>query len=378
MNHFTLDGSEHLTPFQRALVERALRSGDLAWAERLMAMFAAGKEEVEEAASPTPPGQGLEGAPSPVAIRLYLQTWKNAGIRKALEGSAPEGPAWDRAKRRAKFLYERAGGCAPMWTETPRYGRQAGPGALVVLLMALALYHQRSPKERSMVVFAPLWTLARLLGVSRDSVERWLRLPEVRRWVRHRVYRVRVGETWRIAGSLFRVYLAPQREAKGPDREAFRLPLRDLEADIRLGLTEAQTAERQYREDHLTKSRLWSLVIPLGRSTLSRFKNPLVTYIAALTLPSRSERPRWVEELAQALATRLGDERNLNWWRKVAWAALKALLLGSRAPLALLERGLMLLEETPGVRNPAAWLTAFLTREGMRELMAFAGHLRAR
>uniref|UniRef100_A0A831UHP0 Uncharacterized protein n=1 Tax=Thermus islandicus TaxID=540988 RepID=A0A831UHP0_9DEIN len=229
-----------------------------------------------------------------------------------------------------------------------------------------------------MVVFAPLWTLARILGVSRDSVERWLRLPEVRRWVRHRVYRVRVGETWRIAGSLFRVYLAPQREAKGPDRDAFRLPLRDLEADIRLGLTEAQTAERQYREDHLTKSRLWSLVIPLGRSTLSRFKNPLVTYIAALTLPSRSERPRWVEELAQALATRLGDERNLNWWRKVAWAVLKALLLGSRAPLALLERGLMLLEETPGVRNPAAWLTAFLTREGMRELMAFAGHLRAR
>ena len=42
-----------------------------------------------------------------------------------------------------------------MWTETPRYGRQAGPGALVVLVMALALYHQRSPKERSMVVFAP-------------------------------------------------------------------------------------------------------------------------------------------------------------------------------------------------------------------------------
>ena len=55
MNHFTLDGSEHLPPFQRALVERALRSGDQAWAERLMAMFAAGNEEVEEAASPPPP-----------------------------------------------------------------------------------------------------------------------------------------------------------------------------------------------------------------------------------------------------------------------------------------------------------------------------------
>jgi len=378
-----MDGLEGLTPFQRALVEKAIRSGNLAWAERLMGLFSVrqGEEGVSETPSSSstsaePPSSALseaaelpfpEAAPSPVTI---LQTWKEAGIRKALEGRRPEGPAWDSAKRKALVLYWRGGGDAPLWTETPRYGRRAGPGALVVLLLALVLYHRVSPKERSMVIFVPIWVLARILGVSRDSVERWLRLPEVRRWVRYRVYRVRVGGAWRIAGVFLRVYLAPQKEPKGPDREVFSLHVRDLPADIRLGLTEAQTAERQYKEEDLL-IQVWSLVIPLGRSTLSRLKNPLVTYIAALTLPARSERPLWVEKLARDLASRLRDGRNLDWWRKVAWTVLKGLLLGTQAPLALLQRGLLLLDEAPGVRNPAAWLTGFLIREGMRDLMAF-------
>jgi hypothetical protein len=381
-----VEGLERLTPFQRALVEKAIRSGNVAWAERLLGIFSAqdpepeghaGAAQVEAAPSSSPPAP----PPSPTGI---LDSWKAAATRQALQGEMPEGPAWERAKAQALALYRKRGGTLPLWVETPRYGRRAGPGSLVVLLLALALYHRVSPKERSMLVFAPIWVLARILGVSRDSVERWLKDPEVRRWVGYRILRVKVGDTWRIAGVILRVRLAPVRqgeEVRGPDREAFSLPLRDLPADIREGVTEAQTlasgSERQYREDHLIQERVWSLVIPLGRSTLSRFKNPLVIYIAALTLPARAERPLWVENLARALASRLRDERNLDWWRKVAWVVLKGLLLGTRAPLALLERGLLLLGEASGVRNPAAWLTAFLKREGMRDLMAFAQGFRA-
>ncbi len=378
-----------LTPFQRALVEKAIRRGDTEWAERLLALFAqqnAEAQEAQEAVEEPKAEKAEEEAPNPPKRPLspieLLRSLKEASLRHALTGSLPEGPAWERAKAQALRLYRRAGGALPVWQKTRRYGRKAGPGALVVLLMALVLFHRVSDRERQMLLFAPIWVLAHILGVSRDSVERWLKDHEVQRYVGYALYRVEVKEGWRVAGVILRIRLTPLRPGErvgGPDREAYRLPLRDLPADIRLGLTEAQTQsdERQYRSEDQLRRKVWSLVVPLGRDTLSRLRsNPSVIYIAALGTPARSKRPEWVENLARALATHLQDLKNLDWWRKVAWTALRGLLLGSRFPLNLLERGLTLLGEVSGIRNRAAFLTAFLKREGLQDFMAFAGSLR--
>jgi len=364
-----------LPPFKRALVEKALRRGDTAWAERLLAMFAAdAPPQEQEEVSPNPPKPEAPKA-NPQDV---LMQWREASRRHALTGEPPTGPAWERAKAQAVQIYRRAGGNLPIWVDTPRYGRKPGAASLILLLLALALYHRTSPKERSMVVFAPIWVLAKLLGVSRDTVERWAREPEVRRWLNHRRFYVSLDAGQRVAGTLWRIRLSPVpegEEAAGPGREVFELPLRDLEGDIREGLTELQWSERQYKEDPLRK---WSLVVVLSRATLSRLKaNPLVIYTAAL--PRRAERDAWVEGLAQALLRWLKDrEQNLDWWRKVAWTVLKGLLLGSEAPLRLLERGLLLFHEAAGtVRNPGAFVTAFLRREGFRDLMVWAAGFKA-
>ncbi len=335
-------------------------------------------------ADPTPlPPQGPEKAPREAEPVQKLTTWRE--VREF---------EWQDYLNKAEALLSR-------WGHLERLGPLA---PLVRLLLAFAIREgARQDPTREAHVFLAQWEVAKMLGVSERTVERWLNDPRYERY--RKVARWWVAwETWYTSGTgigqekavkggtLWRVRVRPLVRPGRPMKVLapyLALPWRDLGEDAREGRTQrgvsAPDSMSGYK-DLLLLGNGVTLRSVVGKplATWESKKAPLLFYpdtarnirelLRAASIPGgRNGRRNWAQAVASAIAQALGDQKSLRYWLKVAWAALRALAFGGgEGPIRLLLRVVLMAEEARKdgfARSPGAYAQALLRREGWFDLV---------
>jgi hypothetical protein len=389
-----------LPPFTARVVEQMVRRGRLEEALRLVqhslaeaSPLAQRPEGVRRAPSAPeaehPPGQAEPGQqeeqPPRSAGLLIAQALRHSPDDHPLPCPSDDDPRWLACKAQAvRRIRLKSGAALPFKIQNNRHGERPGPGALVALLLALMLYFRDSEAIIRFSTFVPQWALARLLGVSTDTLQDWQRLPEVARWVQSWRY-LDPGAEYKRAGMLYTVLWNPDhRHKKAHIADLLRLPLRSLAEAISRGHTRRQfESERLHRSGSLKTG--WKLILPLNQIALTRFGalKELVDYVAAQTAaPSRTQRMAWAEALAEALERHLGlgedagIRRKLYW--KIALTCLRGLVYGGEedryTPLLQLRRALslsMAAQREGRLYNVGAFFSKRLREAGFFDLASF-------
>jgi hypothetical protein len=363
MNPSTLG---NLPPFTARIVEQLFRRRQ---PEKALALIRNSQNLEPEAPIKPDKSAGL----------LIAEQLRSNQPNSGLPCPSDDDPRWQQCKHAAaRRIRLKSAQRLPFKTHHPRHGERPGPGAFVALLLALALYYQDHPAQRRCSIFAVQWAVAKMLGVSADTIQRWQRLPETMRWVQSWRY-LDPGAEYRRAGMLYTVLFNPDHRHKPVQDDLLRLPLRSLRMAAAAGQTRRHTFRTQ-RPHKYTLNDVWVFIVPITTKSFQHNSFSLVDYVAAMarSIPVWERRRDWLESLVRALTRHLGSGqqplvRQKLYWR-IALTCLRASLEGNNTPLLQLKEVLdtsLKAYRLGRVRNLGAFFTSLLRRAGFFELAGF-------